>query len=126
MNMIGQHSKGFGGHWAAEIVALSLVAILNLQQCRFLLSFYTLSNNLQLKASTDIDDCPYDIEPVRSVGHLTDEGLVNFEGVEWKFMKVAQAGVARAEVVEGYCYSSRAEALKDRRRIVGITSISRC
>jgi hypothetical protein len=63
-------------------------------------------NDPQLKAAAYIDNSAYDVEPIRSVGHLTDEGLVDFEGVERKLTEVAQAGVTRAEIVYGYPYSS--------------------
>jgi len=110
-----QHLKLFGRDWAAEFVPLRLVALLSQEKLQLLRRLNSLSNDPQVKASGHGDNRAYDRVSVGRVGNLANEGLINFEGIERKLSKIAQAGVARAEVVHRDTHSYFPEDLEDGR-----------
>src|SRR5580658_4923101 len=91
----------FGRHWSAEIVSLPLVAKVSLKKFQLLLRFHTLRNDPQLKASAHADYRRHDGGLVGSSGDLTDKRLINLQGIDREFPQITQAGVTRAEIIDG-------------------------
>src|ERR1700730_12539963 len=86
-----------GDYRPAEIVSLGLVTMVSLKEGRLFLRFHALGNDAQLQASAHADDGGHDGGLVGGGGDLTDERLVDLEGIDGKLSKIAQAGVTRAE-----------------------------
>ncbi len=102
-----------GQHGSAEIVSLRLVTFVSLKKRQLFLRFHALGNHPKLKASAHADYCLDNDCFVGLGGDLTDEGLIDLEGINGKLSKIAQARVARAEVVDRYLDSSRSECFEN-------------
>jgi hypothetical protein len=87
-------------HRPAEIVPLGLITVVRLKKCQIFRLFHALGNDPQLQAAAHADHCAHDARLVGSSGDLTDERLVDFEGIDRKFSQIAQAGVPRAKVID--------------------------
>src|ERR1700691_553104 len=101
------HNSGFQSlgqllakHSAAEIVSLRLVTLVSREKRQLFFRFHALSNHRKLKASAEPDHCLHDDDFVGHGGDLTDERLVDLEGINGKLPEIAQAGVPRAEVID--------------------------
>src|ERR1700675_1628216 len=91
-------------HRPAEIEPLRLVTLVGLKECHLFQRFDALRNDPQLEASGHADHRGHNPRIVPKSGDLTDEGLVDFEGIDRKLSKVAQAGVTRAEIIDRHLY----------------------
>jgi hypothetical protein len=87
-----------GRHRRAEKVPLRFVTLVSLKKHQLFLSFHALSNDPQLQASAHADHRRHDGRLAGGGGDLTDERLVDLEGIDGKPSKVAQTRVTRAEV----------------------------
>src|SRR5450755_4290205 len=103
-----------GKHWPADIVSLRLVTSVSLEKCQLFLCFHALSNHPKLKASAQPDHCLHDDDFVGYGGDLTDERLVDLEGINGKLPEIAQAGVPRAEVIDRNLHASVSQCRENR------------
>src|ERR1700733_1018531 len=101
-----QAGELLGIHRSAEIVSLRLVTLVSLKKGEFCFGFYALGNQSQLKASAHADHRGHNDRLVVRAGDLTDERLVDLQGIDRKLRKITQARVTRAEVVDRHLHSS--------------------
>src|SRR5665213_554360 len=109
-----------GWDWPAEIESLRLVTMVRLQKCQICSRLNALGNDAQVKASANVDDCVHDGRLAVVGIDPTNERPVDFEGIERELLKIAQAGVARAEVIDRHPYPSIPQNLEDGRRALGM------
>src|SRR5580658_1402016 len=100
------------GEGLAEEVALSFQAVLALKECQLLLGFDALSNHALLEAFPHVNDGSHNGRVIEIASDLVDEGLVNFQDINWKPLEIAEAGIAGTEVVHRKVYSHRLERVK--------------
>ena len=105
-----------GGDGLAEIEPLRLVTMFRLQKCQISSRLNTLGNDAQVKASANVDDCVHDGRPAGVGIDPTNERPVDFESIERELLKIAQAGVARAEVIDRHPNPSFPQNMEDGRR----------
>src|ERR1700674_156897 len=103
---LGELVRKYG---AAEIVSLNFVTVVSLKKRQLFLRFDTLGDDPQLEASSHADHRGHDGGLVGSGGDLADERLVDLEGVDRKLSQIAQAGVARPEVVDRQLHPFRSQ-----------------
>src|SRR5882724_13561459 len=104
-----QPGELLGKHWPAEIVSLRLVTFVGLEEFQLLQRFHALSNDPQLQAPAHADHGSHDGRLVGSRSDLADKRLVDFEGIDRKLSKIAQAGIPRAEVIDRQLDPSRSQ-----------------
>src|ERR1700693_5797890 len=100
------------GKGRAEEVALSFRATLGLKICPLFSRFDALRNHEVLEALSHVN---YGADDRRVIGigsDLVDKGLVNFQNINGKLPKIAQAGIAGAEVIHCKEYPHHFELLK--------------
>src|ERR1700728_813801 len=97
----------------AEEVSLSFVAIVIPKKLEIFSRFNSLSNNPEIKAPSQADECFHCGRSTWKGGDLTDKRPVDLDGVEGKFPHAAQAGVARAEIIDGHMHALIPERLED-------------
>src|SRR5580692_3516018 len=85
-----QLGEQLGKDWSAEIVPLRFITFVSLKKCQFFLGFHALSHHPQLKTSPHTDDRRRYCCLMGSSGDLTDERLVDLEGIHWELSKIAQ------------------------------------
>src|SRR4029077_6064301 len=95
-----QFSELLRNHRTAEIEPLSLVTFVSLKKCQLFLRLDAFGNDAQFQAAAHADYRRHDSGFVGSSGDLANEGLINFEGINRKLSKIAQARVAGAEVID--------------------------
>src|SRR5207344_165903 len=95
------HVGHLGGRWPAEEVSLALVAAKAPQLRELLRRLDALGHRLEPERAAQADDGAHDrgISTVR--GQARDERAVDLEHVDREALEIAQARVARAEVVDG-------------------------
>ena len=101
-----------GGQGPAEKVALSFRTTLGLQVSSLFSRFDALSNHELLEALCHVN---YGADDRRVVGigaDLVDKGLVNFQDINGKLPKIAEAGIAGSEVIHCKVYPHHFELLK--------------
>ena len=88
------------------------------RKCHFLQRFHALRDDPQLEAPGHADHRGHNGRIV-AAADLTDEQLIDLEGIDWKLEQIAQAGVARAEVIDRHLYPSFPHGLEGGRRELG-------
>src|ERR1700687_3305870 len=101
-----------GGQGPAEEVALSFRTVLGLKECELFLRFDALGNHALLEAFCHVNDGAHDGRVSGIASNSVDEGLVNFQDINGKLLKIAEAGKAGAEVIHGKVDPHRFELLK--------------
>src|SRR5271165_4466780 len=85
-----------------EKVALSLGTVPGLKDHELLLSFNAFRNDAKLEVLTHGDDGADDGRRfIGTSADLLDEGFVNLEDIDGKLLKVTEAGIAGAEIIQG-------------------------
>src|ERR1700676_1290294 len=101
-----------GGQGPAEEVALSFCTVLGLKECELFVSFDALGNHALLEILAHINYGAHDWRVIGIASDAVDEGLVDFQDINGKLLKIAKAGIARAEVIHRKVYPHRFELLK--------------
>src|ERR1039457_1323741 len=83
----------------AEVVALNLVTLMSPQECHLRFVFDAFGNHLEIEAFCHADDCGCDRHVIRIHGDIADKRTVDFELADRELSQVAEAGIARPEVV---------------------------
>src|SRR5713226_3424043 len=104
----------------AEEVALSFRATLGLKVGPLFLRFDALGNHEVLEALSHVNYGAHDGGVIGIGSDLVDKGLVNFQDINGKLPKVAETGIAGAEVIHGKVNPHRFELLKYSVRGFGI------
>src|SRR5260370_30175811 len=105
-----------GSQGPAEKVALSFRATLGLKVGPLLLRFDTLGNHEVLEALSHVNYGAHDGGDFGIGSDLVDKGLVNFQDIDGKLPKIAEAGKAGAEVIHRKVHPQHFELLKCRSR----------
>src|SRR5678815_1883424 len=84
----------------AEIVALALIAMLSQKKCALLRCFHALRDDAQLEAFAHVDYGADNGGIVRAAGNSAHERLVDLQGINRKLPQIAEAGIARAKVID--------------------------
>jgi len=87
------------GQGSAEEVALSFCATLGLKVCPLFLSFDALGNHEVFEALSHVNYGAHDGRVIGIGTDLADKGLVNFQDINGKLPKIAETGIAGAEVI---------------------------
>jgi hypothetical protein len=90
----------FGWDRPAEIEALRFVAMVCFEKCDFFGGFNSLRDNSQSNVSSHSNNCAHNDRVVRSLVELAEKRLVDLDRVEREPPKIAQAGIARSEVID--------------------------
>src|ERR1700687_1370655 len=101
-----------GGQGPAEEVALSFRTVLGLKVGPLFLRFDALSNHKMLETFSHVNYGAHDRRVIEIGSHLADKGLVNFQEINGKLPKIAEAGIAGAEVIHRKVYPHHFELLK--------------
>src|ERR1700676_531278 len=101
-----------GGHRPAEEVALALPTVQGLQVDPLFRRFDTLGHYDVVEALAHVNDGAHDFRVVGIGGDLADKGLVDFQDIDGKLAKIAEAGIAGAEVIHGEAYAHGFELLQ--------------
>ena len=84
----------------AEIVALAFIAMLSQKKCTLPRCFHALRDDAQLEAFAHVDNGADNGGIVRAAGNPAHERLVDLQGINRKLPQIAEAGIARAEVID--------------------------
>jgi hypothetical protein len=87
------------GKGLAEEVALPFHTVPRPEECELVFCFDALGNHALLKVLAHINDGADDWRVIGICGNPVDKGLVNFQDTNGKLLKIAEAGVAGAEVI---------------------------
>src|ERR1700719_61547 len=101
-----------GGYGPAEEVALSFRAMLTLKICPLLLRFDPFGDHDVLEALSHVNDGAHNQRVLGIGSDLLDKGPVDFQDVNGKLPKIAEARIAGAEVIHRKVYAHRFELLK--------------
>src|ERR1700683_571002 len=101
-----------GGNGLAEEVALSFHTVPGLEECELLLCFDALGNHALFKVLAHINYGADDWRVVGIGGNPVDKGLVNFQNINGKLLKITKAGIAGAEVIHYKAHPHRLELSK--------------
>ena len=93
--------------------------MVRLKECQLFMCFHALGNDPQVQTSAHADHRGHDGRLVRSGGDLTDERLVDLEGIDREPPQIAQAGVTRAEIIDRQLHPSRSQCFEDGFRGLG-------
>ena len=104
----------------AEEVALPFRATLGLKIGSLFWRFDALGNHEVLEALSHVNYGAHDGGDFGIGSDLVDKGLVNFQDINGKLPKIAEAGIAGAEVIHGKVYPHSFELLKYGSRGFGI------
>src|SRR5260370_104489 len=105
---------------SAEEVALSFRATLGLKVGPLFLRFDALGNHEVLETLSHMNYGAHDGGVVGIGSDLMDKGLVNFQGINGNLPKIAETGIAGAEVIHRKVYPHHFELLKYRGRGFGM------
>src|SRR6202795_600289 len=108
------------GQGSAKEVSLPFCAPLGLQVCPLFLRFDALGNHKVLETLSHVNYSAHDGRVIRIGSDLVDKGLVNFQDINGKLPKIAEAGIAGAEVIHCKVNAHRFELLKYGGRGFGI------
>src|ERR1700674_2093279 len=109
-----------GGQGPAEEVALSFRTVLGLKVGPLFLRFDALSNHEMLEALSHVNYGAHDCRVIGIGTDLVDKRLINFQDINGKLPKIAEAGIAGAEVIHRKVNPHRFELLKYSVRGFGI------
>src|SRR5712692_6338828 len=101
-----------GGQGPAEEVALSFRTVLGLKEYELFLRFDALGNHALLEVLAHINYRSDDSRVIRIARDLVDKGLINFQDINGKLPKIAEAGIAGAEVIHRQVYPHHFDLLK--------------
>jgi hypothetical protein len=101
-----------GGQGLAEEVALSFRTVVGPKECELFLRFDTLGNHALLEVFAHINYGAHDGRVIGIGSDPMDKGLVNFQDINGKLLKIAEAGIAGAEVIHNKVYSHHFELSK--------------
>ena len=87
-----------------EIVALGLIAAMALEEGHLFAGFHAFGDNLLVEAFGH-GDHPADDGVVGSGGDVVHERLADFQIIDGKHFQIAEAGIARAEVIRSEAHS---------------------
>src|SRR3977135_36590 len=96
----------------AEEVALPFRTVVGLKECELFLSFDTLGNHALLEVFAHINYGAHDGRVLRIGSDPVDKGLVNFQDINGKLLKIAEVGIACAEVIHNEVYPHHFELVK--------------
>ena len=105
---LGQHRdpggeqlrEGLGDHGPAEVVSLRFITFVVPQKRELFPGLHPLRYHPEAETLGHPDHRGHDAGVAVGRGDLTDEGLVDLEGIDRKLAEIAQAGIAGAEVVD--------------------------
>src|SRR6266404_4895649 len=109
-----------GGQGPAEEVALSFRTVMGLKECALLLRFDALGNHALLEVLAHVNYGAHNRRAIGIGSDPMDKGLVNFQDINGKLLKIAEAGIAGAEVIHRKVNPHRFELLKYSVRGFGI------
>src|SRR5208282_262716 len=101
-----------GGYGPAEEVALPFRAMMGLKECELFLRFHAFGDHTQPEVLAHINYGAHDGSVLGIDRDPADEGLVDFQDVNGKLLKIAEAGIAGAEVIHRKVNPHRFELLK--------------
>ena len=101
--------EAFGGNRFAEKPALPHLATEQQQHLGLFLGFHALGDRRQAEALPETHDCGDDLAALPPCRHRANEAAVHLQFIEGQRLKMKQAGVACAEVVEGQTAPERLE-----------------
>src|ERR1700722_19986671 len=99
----------------AEVEPLGLVALVGAEKFEFFKGFHAPGDHPQLETASHADPSGYNDGVVTCGTDLANERLIDLEGIDRKFSEIAEARVARAEVVDRDLHSAVSQSFKDRR-----------
>src|SRR5665213_3306094 len=108
-----QLGKLLGRYRAAEIISLRFITLVSPEKCQLFLSFHAFSNDPQSHASAHTDNRTHNSDIAGSHCDLTDKGLVDFNGIDWKFPQITQAGITSPKIIDGNLDPVRSEGLEN-------------
>src|SRR5580658_4010379 len=108
------------GQRSAEEVALSFCATLALKVGPLFLRFDALGNHEVFEALSHVNHSAHDGRVIGIGTDLADKGLVNFQDINGKLPKIAETGIAGAEVIHRKVNPHGFELLKYGGRKFGI------
>ena len=93
-------ARKFGGqHRPCVMPALGIVDAGLLQIARLHRRFHAFRDDLQLELAGQVDDAgQYRMLVIRT--DADDEGTIQFEHITWKFVQIAQAGIAGPAIIQ--------------------------
>src|ERR1700733_2445846 len=106
---------------ATEIEPLRLVALVRAKKPQLLERLDPLRDHAQLEALRHADHGGDDAGILARRRDLGDERLIDLERVDRKFLEIAQARIARAEVVDRDLDADVSDGVEDRRDGVGMS-----
>src|ERR1700735_677767 len=109
-----------GVHRPTEEVALPFRAALDLKECELLLRFDALGNHAQVQILAQVNNGTDDCGVVSIAGDALDERAIYFQDINGKFLKIAKARVAGAEVIHCQVQTHRFELPQYRDRDFGL------
>jgi hypothetical protein len=104
-----------GGHGTTEEVPLGLVAFEVLEKRQLLGLFHALGHDPQVQAARHADHGRDDRRVVTARTDLSNEGLVDLQGIDGETPQVAQARIAGPKVIDGDPDAALAQRLEDLR-----------
>src|SRR5580704_9015220 len=87
------------GQGRAEEVALSFRTVLGLKECELFLRFDALGNHALLEVLAHINYGAHNWSVIGIARDTVDEGPVDFQDINGKLLKIAEAGIAGAEII---------------------------
>ncbi len=100
------------GNRAAEEISLNFIAAVVAQESELGVGFHTLGDDRELQGMPQLDDGSDDGRGIGVFSHIAHEGLVDLEFVHGQPLQVREAGVARAEVIDGELHAHLFEAVQ--------------
>ena len=88
-----------GGHGPAEEVALAFGAVVGPKEFELFLCFDAFGNHTLLEVLAHINYGAHDWSVIWITSDSVDEGLVDLQDINGKLLKIAEAGIAGAEVI---------------------------
>jgi hypothetical protein len=101
-----------GGQGPAEEVALPFSAVLDLKECQLFLRFDALGNHALLEVFAHINYGAHDWRVIGICSDPVDKGLVDFQDINGKLLKIAEARIAGAEAIYHKLYPHQLELMK--------------
>src|ERR1700730_5633483 len=100
-----------GGQGPAEEIALSFRTMMRLKECALLLRFDALCNHALLEILAHVNYGAHNGRAIGIGGDPLDKGLVNFQDINGKLLKIAETGIAGTEVIHRKVYTHPFERL---------------
>src|ERR1700733_14287033 len=94
-----QIGKLSGGHRPAEEIALAFRAVVGAKECELCLCFDAFGNHALLEVLAHVNYGAHDWSVIGITRDSVHEGLVDFQDINGKLLKIAETGIAGAEVI---------------------------